>query len=187
MTRTPVKMKGSNILLTLAALGFLAMAPYFSGNGAGSDQPGIGEEAPDLIFPGPEAKKEYALSDLEGKVVLLDFWASWCGPCRRANPSLVQLYQKYKDAEFKNAKGFTIYSVSLDRNRKAWQKAIEQDNLTWEYHVSDLQGWRSEGAATYGVSQIPTNFLLNGKGKIIAKNLHGKQLHMKIDQLVEEL
>jgi thiol-disulfide isomerase/thioredoxin len=143
----------------------------------------IGEMAPDIELPDPQGKL-HKLSDLRGKVVLLDFWASWCGPCRQANPHVVELYNKYKD------KGFTVYSVSLDgldsQNRgkysgaelqkqldaqKArWVAAIEKDNLTWDTHVSDLMKWECKPAREYGVNSIPRTFLIDRSGKIVADN-----------------
>ena len=108
-------------------------------------------------------------------------------PCRRENPNIVSAYNKYSKSKFKNAKGFKIYSVSLDKSKEAWIKAIEQDKLTWKEHVSDLKGWGSQGAGIYGVRGIPTNFLLNADGKIIAKNLRGIALHKELDKLVKSL
>lgn len=113
------------------------------------------------------------LSDLRGKVVLVDFWASWCGPCRKANPEVVALYNKYK------AQNFEIIGVSLDRNQAAWEKAIEADKLTW-YHVSDLQGWKNAVAQSYGVRSVPQTFLLDAEGKIIARNLKGPALEAAV-------
>lgn len=135
----------------------------------------IGQKAPELAFNNPEGK-EIKLSSLKGKVVLIDFWASWCGPCRKENPEVVKVYNQFKDKTFKNGKGFTVYGVSLDKNADAWKKAIEKDNLVWETHVSDLKGWSAEGAQIYGVSAIPTNYLIDGEGTIIAKNLRGSDL-----------
>lgn len=122
---------------------------------------------------------ELKLSDLRGKVVLVDFWASWCGPCRKANPEVVALYAKYKD------QGFEILGVSLDRNQAAWEKAIEADNLTW-YHVSDLKGWQNAAAQLYGVHSIPQTLLLDAEGKIIARNLKGPALEAKLREIFAE-
>jgi thiol-disulfide isomerase/thioredoxin len=146
----------------------------------------IGEQAPDLEFKNPKGKS-YKLSSLRGQVVLIDFWASWCGPCRAENPNVVSAYNRYKDAKFKTAKGFTIYSVSLDGNATAWEKAIEKDKLAWKYHVSDLKQWKSQAAAIYKISSIPSSYLIDENGIIIAKNLRGQNLHLAIDKLVKSL
>jgi peroxiredoxin len=148
----------------------------------------VGEPAPDITLPNPRGEN-MSLSDLRGKIVLLDFWASWCGPCRRENPNVVKVYKRYKD------EGFEVFSVSLDgldtrtkarlgndperikqmadRSKQRWVQAIEQDNLIWDYHVSDLKKWESKAASKYGVTSIPRTFLIDREGNIAAINLRG--------------
>ena len=135
----------------------------------------IGGQAPEIALNSPDGK-EIKLSSLQGKVVLIDFWASWCRPCRQENPNVVRMYQKYND------KGFEVYSVSLDNNGDRWKAAIVQDGLTWT-HVSDLKGWKSSAAALYQVSGIPKTFLLDRKGRIIAKDLRGPALEAKLAEI----
>lgn len=150
----------------------------------------VGEVAPDISMKSPDGKT-YSLSDLKGKVVLLDFWASWCGPCRKANPHVVELYKKY------NKQGFEVFSVSLDgihakvkarlktqadidkqlaNAKNKWKKAIKDDGLLWKYHVSDLKHWASVPAKIYGASSIPKTFLIGRDGKIKAINPRGAAL-----------
>ena len=137
----------------------------------------IGEIAPEINLPNPKGEL-IALSSLKGQVVLLDFWASWCGPCRKENPNNVLLYNKY------HAKGFTIYGVSLDKNKEAWEKAIMDDGLTWN-QVSDLKYWASDAAKLYKVEAIPFTVLLDKEGRIVAKNLRGAELATKVQQLLK--
>jgi peroxiredoxin len=119
------------------------------------------------------------LSSLHGSVVLLDFWASWCGPCRRENPTVVRAYETFKD------KGFTVFSVSLDNNKEKWLQGIKKDQLMWPDHVSDLKGWKSSVCETYGVSSIPQNYLLDKEGKIIAANLRGEALIKALENIFQ--
>lgn len=137
-----------------------------------------GKEAPDFEELMVDRKTKMKLSDLRGKVVLLDFWASWCGPCRKENPNVVALYDKYKD------KGFTVMSVSLDDNLDRWKQAIEQDNLKWPYHVSDLKKWQSAAGAKYQVRGIPFTVLIDKEGKIIQTNLRGADLERVVAELL---
>ncbi len=144
----------------------------------------IGQLAPELILESPSGEK-ISLSSLRGQMVLIDFWAAWCGPCRRENPNLVNTYRQYADKEFENGSGFTIYSVSLDKNMEAWTAAIEKDSLEWESHVSDLKGWQSAAAVKYKVQSIPVNYLLDGDGIILAVGLRGHYLDDKLKEFLK--
>jgi thiol-disulfide isomerase/thioredoxin len=132
--------------------------------------------APEIALENPKGKV-MKLSELRGKYVLIDFWASWCGPCRRENPNVVRLYQKYKD------ENFDIFSVSLDKDKDKWIRAIEADGLVWENHVSDLKYWDSEVVSTYQFQGIPHTVLIDPEGKMIASKLRGESLERKLKEI----
>jgi thiol-disulfide isomerase/thioredoxin len=127
-----------------------------------------------------------SISQLRGNIVFVDFWASWCRPCRRENPVIVETYNSFSNKKFRNADAFKIFSISLDKNRADWIKAIGDDKLTWKEHVSDLQGWRSGAAKKFNVRAIPMNYLIDANGVIIAKDLRGYQLKETLEKLVEQ-
>jgi thiol-disulfide isomerase/thioredoxin len=146
----------------------------------------VGQKAPELKFDSPAGDQLDLAKISKDRVVLLDFWASWCRPCRNANPKLVELYNRYKDKEFKTAKkGFTIVSVSLDQKKEAWEKAISDDKLAWEYHMSDLGGWESKAAQLYGVQFIPQAFLVGPDGKVLATYQMAEQAEADLQKMLK--
>jgi peroxiredoxin len=141
-------------------------------------QPKMGSPVPEISLKDVSGNS-VAISSLQGKVVLLDFWASWCGPCRQENKHLVKLYAKYK------AKGFEIYSVSIDEDLRSWKKAITTDKITW-LQVVDSGGWNANIATKWNIQQIPTTYLIDKKGNIVAMDLQGRQLEKMVGELIKQ-
>jgi thiol-disulfide isomerase/thioredoxin len=145
--------------------------------------PGNGKKATDFSIENPNGK-QIKLSQLKGKVVLLDFWASWCGPCRKENPNVVEAYHKYKNQKFTVGKKFEVFNVSLDRDKEKWKQAIVDDQLDWKFHGFDEGGKISK---IYGITSIPYSLLLDREGNILAQGneLRGLNLHITLDKYLK--
>ena len=177
-------MKKIAVTLGIISIGFLLFIYLNSNYQTSSGRLFDAEETvPEIVLADPNGQK-IKLSKLRGKIVLIDFWASWCGPCRSENPNLIEAYAKYRNRKFINGKGFEIYSVSLDRNKKDWMEAIDKDQLIWKSHVIDEQRKASD---IYGVSSIPYALLIDGEGRVIAQGnaLRGINLQRTLDQFVK--
>lgn len=158
---------------------FILLVTFFSLQSYSSKaQPKQGQLAADIALPSVGGDT-LRLSSLKGKVVLLDFWASWCGPCRVSNKSLVKLYSKYKKS------GFEILGVSLDDDKGKWENAIKKDNITW-LQVNDGGGWEAKTAVKWQIDAIPTSFLIDKEGRLLAMNLEGKELEKALKYLLDK-
>lgn len=143
-----------------------------------------GEIAPDFTSVTPTGES-LSLSDLKGNYVLLDFWGSWCGPCRADNPKIVALYTEFKDKKFIDGDGFTVFSVGMETNKARWINAIQQDNLYWKNHVSEVKRLKSEVALQYKVREIPTKYLIHPEGYIIGVNMTFEEMRQLLTDKVK--
>jgi thiol-disulfide isomerase/thioredoxin len=157
-----------------------ALAAFTSCNNSSNVQTDV-VLAPELNLPNRDGEN-VSLNSMHGNIVLVDFWASWCPPCRAENPKIVAMYNRVKDMKLPNGGKFIIYSVSLDDNKLAWVSAIQEDHLDWPTHVSDLKGWRSKAAATYGVEAIPTNVLVDTSGAVLGRDLSTPEIEVLLQE-----
>src|SRR3989338_1021663 len=172
-----IKSRKFGIITALALLAGIGLLWCTSFTGSYKLAPVVGNKAPEIELIGTNGKM-VKLSSLKGKVVLIDFWASWCVPCRKENPNVVKMYKKFK------SKGFEVFSVSLDEDPAAWKKAIADDGLIWPNHVSDLLGWQTPMTQLYGFNAIPYTVLVNKEGNIVGVNLRGAELEQKLEEVL---
>ena len=147
--------------------------------------PIVGEKAPEIALPNPQGEI-IKLSELQGKLVLIDFWASWCRSCRLDNQVLKRMISRYGESSFKSGEGFTIYSVSLDTDKEVWKQAISNDKLNWDAHVSDLKKWDSPVVQDYNFKYLPHNLLIDENGIVLAKNLYKERLTSFLQNQLKE-
>ena len=178
-------MKSSHFTFIVLLIGSFYIAFSFMNKNSNEPIKGIQGQikAPEIELVSPKGKL-IKLSDFKGKLVLIDFWASWCGPCRKESPNVVEAYNKYRKGKFTNGNGFQVFSVSLDKDKTEWKTAIKLDGLVWKSHGIDTDGLAAE---SYGVNFIPSAFLVDGEGNIIAEGeeLKGLQLHITIDKYLK--
>jgi peroxiredoxin len=168
-----------NLVLTVFILSFAFLQPIF-GQNIGTE---IGDMAPEIRLPSL-AGDTIALSSLKGKMVLIDFWATWCAPCVKEQPELSKLYNKFKNADFSKGKGFEIFGVSMDSKKANWEDIINKNGIDW-IQVSDLKFWNSPIAKLYNIQELPFNVLIDINGIILAKNLHGEELEKELAKFVK--
>jgi thiol-disulfide isomerase/thioredoxin len=168
--------------ITIALFLFISAA-LFGQKKANLEGIEMGDKAPEIELPNVNGE-DFKLSQLEGKLVLVNFWASWCAPCRKKSPEMIEIFEKYKDTDFEDGEsGFEIVNVSLDKNQVAWENSIEKDGIGAFMNVGDMKGWKSATAKTYNIRKIPSSVLLDGKGKIIALNMSTQDLNKKLKRM----